>query len=137
MPINIADNDINPFLLLPDELKYQICTSLTGLDLASRVALVCRDLNGISNDERLWEAETKRTFNRTEYDPKPGFWKERYLSLTNTAFNSLVKEGKSPPQELANNKDFMLQAVKQNCSILKFASVELRNDREILLAAGK
>nr|NGX42505.1 hypothetical protein [Chlamydiota bacterium] len=51
MSVSPTTNDGNPFLSLPKELKIKIFSHLTGLDLAERVSLVCKDLNAASKDE--------------------------------------------------------------------------------------
>ena len=40
-------------------------------------------------------------------------------------------------EELKRDRDFVLEAVKQNCNAIKYASEELKNDREIVLEAVK
>ena len=44
---------------------------------------------------------------------------------------------KDAPEELKNDREFMLQAVKQDGNALLYASKELKNDREIVMEAVK
>ena len=133
MSVSPADNSNNPLVSLPDEDKVHICSNLSGVDL-TQLARTCNAFARVSREESFWKAETERTFTAT-HNPKTDNWKQEYLSLTKAALKGTVRIG--IPQELANNKTFMLQAVKQKGYALRYASDELRNDRDIVLEAVK
>ncbi len=137
MSVAPVDNSNNPLVSQSDEMLLHICSFLPGVAL-TQLAQTCNAFARVSREESFWKAETERTFTAT-HNPDPKDWKQEYVSLVKQALGDTIRivAPQAPPQELANNKTFMLQAVKQNGSALKFASEELRNDREFILEAVK
>ena len=63
------------------------------------------------------------------------------LKMIKILYQKLFKKNsfalKYASNELRNNKDIILQAVKNDCGAIRHASEELRNDKDIVLQAVK
>lgn len=75
-------NNRDTFMLLPEELVYEIFCFLQGSDICNTVQKVCRGWRRLAKDDRLWCDLLLRSSNEEVVPEKPAFktWKWLYQS---------------------------------------------------------